>query len=163
MSYYDLVIVFLKGRQNHSHNIAAKISQFSEPLARFPTMPRGPLGQALRTSGLGFSCFNLSQHIWGKETSRRRTLPRRATVKEGSRGNTESWKTLTKWDFEQGPKTEDEKGNFELIGNWFQYLWLSTYTMNCSKDSRVEGRWRERLWCSSQLPLLLYKFRRLLL
>lgn len=66
MSYYDLVIVFLKGRQNHSHNIAAKISQFSEPLARFPTMPRGPLGQALRTSGLGFSCFNLSQHIWGK-------------------------------------------------------------------------------------------------
>ena len=153
----------MMGSNKLVENLQDKISQFSEPLERFPTMPRGPLGQALRTSGLGFSCFNLSQHIWGKETSRRRTLPRRATVKEGSRGNTESWKTLTRWDFEQGPQTEDERGNFELIGNRFQYLWLSTYTMNCSKDSRVEGRWRERLWCSPQSPLLLYKFRRLLL
>jgi len=73
-----------------------KISQFYELLERFPTMPRGPLDQALRTSGLGFSCFNLSQHIRGKETSRRGTFPRRATVKEGSRGNTEIWKTLTR-------------------------------------------------------------------
>lgn len=127
-----------------------KISQFYEPLERFPTMPRGPLDQALRTSGLGFSRFKLSQHIWGKESLRSGTFRRRAIVKEGSRGNIESWKTLTRWDFEQGPKTEDESGNLELIGNCFQYLWLSTYTVNCSKGSRVEGRWRESLWCLSQ-------------
>ena len=140
-----------------------QISRSYEPLERFAEMPKGPLDQAVRTSGLGFSCFNFSQHIQGKETWRRGTFPSRDSSQGSSQKESRKLEDFDQMRFWAGPRNSRwEHGNFELIGNWFQYLWLWTYLMSCAEDSRADGRQGETPCCLSQAPLLLYKIRKLL-
>lgn len=78
-------------------------------------MPRGLLGQALRTSGLGFSCFNLLSISGAKKLQGEGLYQEELQSRKAPEEIQKVGRFLTKWDFEQGPKTEDEKGNFELI------------------------------------------------